>query len=611
MSKKIRVYFPDKNKKFHKRLINSLLYRRSVRIRPDGFAGVNISGEVFILYDNNFYNPEDSNTFRVEDCPIVSESQALTMLEDLPIFSDKAENKEHAHEQPTSILQPRVSEDKKDKFQLESLNNLIFEKPKEEKTLIKKDDTTSLYLNHLFFNEKNLSDFQPLTYEKDWFIGRSDWYVYVSFNGEERYEDIVKILSEPRDYCSLASWPGFIKNEVDSQNKIIRRLNNNSLKNKWKKEEYSYSNWFQINKEFGPFSNQDLIYFNGKLRINPINALSKTYNFEQIFGEVDFECRKSSQKSKNNKFYEYWIRFDLSISDEFIYQLFLDLFAVTETIKKHSLSLDDFYVPKLNLTNGFYTLQKVDYGAGIGTSLEPDHLFYKNEYGEILENYEAKNMGNWDFNHDRFLTIDEQNAMDAAAMEADLELMESEISANTAIEKETKTQIAGSIEINDNENEELLDIYLNENEELKKELANKNKDLELMKKELEVLQAKDFKKEKESYKFFESWEVMFDNLYLLQRGQKTLSKFYEETKFVARELKYLDNNQVNNFRKIKGSKNWFESSKISNGTDEQGRIYMCSLLDSKYKKAVLIGSKQIQKEDINYMLKNDPPRELN
>ena len=104
---------------------------------------------------------------------------------------------------------------------------------------------------------------------------------------------------------------------------------------------------------------------------------------------------------------------------------------------------------------------------------------------------------------------------------------------------------------------------------------------------------------------------MTDKLYLLASGHKTLSKFYEETKFVARELKYLDNNQVNNFRKIKGSKNWFESSKISNGTDEQGRIYMCSLLDSKYKKAVLIGSKQIQKEDINYMLKNDPPKELN
>jgi len=56
------------------------------------------------------------------------------------------------------------------------------------------------------------------------------------------------------------------------------------------------------------------------------------------------------------------------------------------------------------------------------------------------------------------------------------------------------------------------------------------------------------------------------------------------------------------------TKYWEEvPKKISNGVDNQGRLYICKHGNQP---AILIGSKQQQSEDFIYLQKNDPPIDL-
>jgi len=43
---------------------------------------------------------------------------------------------------------------------------------------------------------------------------------------------------------------------------------------------------------------------------------------------------------------------------------------------------------------------------------------------------------------------------------------------------------------------------------------------------------------------------------------------------------------------------------MSNGYDNQGRVYSCIINNQK---VILVGHKQEQSEDIAYLIKNDPP----
>ena len=60
-------------------------------------------------------------------------------------------------------------------------------------------------------------------------------------------------------------------------------------------------------------------------------------------------------------------------------------------------------------------------------------------------------------------------------------------------------------------------------------------------------------------------------------------------------------------KKINKTNNWYEvDKKISNGQDDQGRVYFTKIeKDSTLQKAILIGYKQNQETDFNYLSEND------
>jgi hypothetical protein len=96
------------------------------------------------------------------------------------------------------------------------------------------------------------------------------------------------------------------------------------------------------------------------------------------------------------------------------------------------------------------------------------------------------------------------------------------------------------------------------------------------------------------------------NIEILPRGLKAVNKHFEDTQKLEDIIYQMDGQDRNmRLKKVHRTKSWKEvDQKISNGYDNQGRLYICMVNN---KKIVLIGHKQDQTEDIAFMIKNDPP----
>ena len=61
---------------------------------------------------------------------------------------------------------------------------------------------------------------------------------------------------------------------------------------------------------------------------------------------------------------------------------------------------------------------------------------------------------------------------------------------------------------------------------------------------------------------------------------------------------------------VERTSHWLEvAKKINTGKDEQGRIYIYKTNSNPTRFVVLVGHKLDQKSDIEYLRKNDPPKE--
>lgn len=93
----------------------------------------------------------------------------------------------------------------------------------------------------------------------------------------------------------------------------------------------------------------------------------------------------------------------------------------------------------------------------------------------------------------------------------------------------------------------------------------------------------------------------------MERGLKTLKLKFTDKKPLIKVLSALAFEKDLPIKKINRTNNWYEvDKKISNGQDDQGRVYFTKIeKNSTLQKAILIGHKQNQESDFNYLSEND------
>ena len=317
MSYKVKVRYINQSNE-----IATYFFSRAIRSMTNGIPGVNISGNVFPLYSGNFIdiNELEDKKLKVNECPLMPEKEAIEKMKFLPspFFSDLAiqENKEIVNQQQE--ISDYGQEKKK------PLNEVLNQK--KEKIDNKRPDKRLLDHEHVEEKFKNFIDSNPITvlpinysdvpgfsfpqYEKDWFFERSVYYSYITVNeSEDRIDHIKTILRSPSEYACIDVGWGRGRAEP-------------------------------IHKDDGEieFSDEMTVYLPPKPINESIDSAKET--FMDRYGEFEFECKRSYRAAPNNVQYDYWFRFDLSISDDLLKNMFEDILRVSEAAK--ILSLETF-----------------------------------------------------------------------------------------------------------------------------------------------------------------------------------------------------------------------------------------------------------------------------
>ena len=163
------------------------------------------------------------------------------------------------------------------------------------------------------------------------------------------------------------------------------------------------------------------------------------------------------------------------------------------------------------------------------------------------------------------------------------------------------------LDMEKSQSDELANLYANEYEEMKNaydELSLKYKKLsekyENSEKKLAIAKRKIISQ-------FERSMDRYSNINLLPRGLKAVDRHFKDTQKLEDVIyKIHSKDSYISYKNVQKTKHWKEvTHKISNGNDNQGRIYTCVLSNNKI--IILVGHKQEQSEDIEYLIKNDPP----
>jgi len=161
-----------------------------------------------------------------------------------------------------------------------------------------------------------------------------------------------------------------------------------------------------------------------------------------------------------------------------------------------------------------------------------------------------------------------------------------------------------------NELETENELVSKENKALKEQLDKTIIDKMLLEESLAVLK-NDIEKFKERHKkqIDNMLKTFFgQEIVLLRRGKKVLRNF-ESPDGTFKVLQQLIRDESSVIKKKANRTNhWLEiDKKINNGQDEQGRLYVYKTNSDPTRFVILVGHKQDQKSDIEYLRKNDPP----
>ena len=285
---------------------------------------------------------------------------------------------------------------------------------------------------------------------------------------------------------------------------------------------------------------------------------SSHLSFEDRYGDLDFEFRESFQKASDGVLYDYWFRFDPNTDKELLKELAQELFDMSA-------------ISKVNDLYHYFSIEN-----------------YTLEIAEVND-FGAKNKEANEFEANRNQEIVKENkslVQQITRLEEQLESSQDDTFLEDLVEKED--EVEGLLV-------SVVDLE-KENEHLKEELAKSRLTEKLIKSKLDD----------------ESRELLklcFPNVYFLEkRTLRSLRKDYSSKEAVVREAQSILT-ATGNSRRVRGTTHWLEvTKKISNGTDNQGRLYFCKLSDNQVSHAMLISHKSQQDVDIDYLKKHDPPR---
>lgn len=279
---------------------------------------------------------------------------------------------------------------------------------------------------------------------------------------------------------------------------------------------------------------------------------SSHFSFEDRYGDLDFEFRESFQKASDGLQYSYWFRFDPSIDKEFLMELAQELFDIAASSKVNGL--DDFFSIEKGILN---------------------HLYDDNSDHEG----KVKDLGNERIKENELLL------QKVTRLEEQLERSENDNFLEDLIEKEDEV------------------------ESLLQSVVELEKEIEVLKEELSKSRYKEkLFKNKLDDESRELLKLCFPNVYFLEkRTLRSLRKDYTSKDAIVRAAQGILSS-TSNSRRVRGTTHWLEvTKKISNGIDNQGRLYFCKLRDKHASHAMLISHKSQQDFDIEYLKKHDPP----
>ncbi len=562
MSFLVWVYCPDSNGELTDHHSCRLTYQRSLRKTLKGGPGINIRGKVFPVYKSNFlhknqptvfFNPHEDpieiSTLDKEKTPILSEKEAESVFNlDIGSFGEILTLQDHDLPKDLIKKDPKalLGADSKTTLNLDFIPKFTSE-----------GEIEPLYISNETNGEKeeiielkpkiiNLNDQISFpVYGNDWLINRMKFYNYVVFNDDEfsKLQQVLSILRKPEDFALLDSFAmtGFGRPD----------------------ETYAFE-----------------AISNSRYKV----GVHK--NFKERYGEFDFLSRPAEKKSSNNIKYDYWVRFSLSLKEDYLKSLFEDLFKIIAVSNYfyNDLKIYDQIDFSKNLFN-FHSDEKQ-------TSFSDNQNNQNNQENVIDENLSLKT---------EIQTQKEELKQQTEKIEKILELLhETQISDNDEIASEVNKENA---EVREKiiELKDLLDLAHLEIEDNEIEIKNLNRSIHHLKKSNEKLTSR----------AEDGAEELLINLLpqfiFLERGLKIFKTKFTDQKPLIKVLSALAFEKDLPIKKINKTNNWYEvDKKISNGQDDQGRVYFTKIeKDSTLQKAILIGYKQNQETDFNYLSEND------
>ena len=285
-------------------------------------------------------------------------------------------------------------------------------------------------------------------------------------------------------------------------------------------------------------------------------ADSPHLSFEDRYGDLDFEFRQSTQSASDGVQYDYWFRFDPNIDQDLLRDMAEEVFSICSVAKKHGLEW--FSVEKLQEDQENLTSSLTDNSEELEAT--------KNEL-ELALSSNKKLSSTIEILESRLEKINEETFLEEVI---DLEDEKQKLSEEIENLKKSEKNLKNKLKVTEEDNRKLKEKLDNENRQLLK--------------------------------------IGFPEVYFLEkRTLKSLSDSYLKREPVFRNVRDILTNQTN-FKRVQGTKEWLEvDKKISNGTDNQGRLYYCKIKDPKYSFSMLISHKANQKSDLAYLSQNDPP----
>jgi len=327
MKLRIRVHYLDDNRIKRK----SFFLPRVVRILPNNIGvGIKHKDYVYPLYKTNIIDihAATDSLFLPFECAILKKNDAIELLKSLKNLASHS-NAIDGHQSPLII------ENKESNNILSEIPDRVYTKPLITKIMDPYGVAFnfSLALEVLYRPPEALSSF-PI-YEKDWFIERTDWYVYFLIN-DNTFEILDPVSKEVQgeDVNRLSSISTILANasEYRLYDSAYLHAHNNFDQKSLQKAKYLDEPL--ESKAYTPFA---------KFMLGEPIELSEHETLLDKWGDFEFEERGSTRPANNNRHYDHWYRFDLSWSDNDLAALFHDIFKLQTFDQAYNEGLGNFF----------------------------------------------------------------------------------------------------------------------------------------------------------------------------------------------------------------------------------------------------------------------------